>query len=134
MLRTKALDQRLLTPKCSNGNALNAGASCWCLLFRYTHTVAVVMNRLIHRSINSSNGLHFRVVSRFRNRPSGILAEAPMFREWRCSEKRARKAIIVVLVGGMVGLNVPAAFAGQLSSETAAAKVSTPDVMTAPAM
>jgi hypothetical protein len=55
-----------------------------------------------------------------------------MFREWvRCPEKWARKAVIVVLVGGMVDLNVPAAFAGQISSETTASKVSTPDVMTA---
>lgn len=62
-----------------------------------------------------------------------------MFREWvRCPEKCVRKAIIVVVVGGMVNLNVPAAFARQIPTEirqipteTTAANVPTADVMVA---
>jgi hypothetical protein len=55
-----------------------------------------------------------------------------MFREWvRCPEKCVRKAVIVVLVGCMVNLSVPAAFARQVPSETTAPSVPTADVMMA---
>src|SRR5262245_25202720 len=62
----------------------------------------------------------------------GFFAEAPMFREWvRCPEKCARKAVIIVLVGGMINLSVPAAFARQIPSETTASNVPTADVIIA---
>jgi hypothetical protein len=55
-----------------------------------------------------------------------------MFREWvRCPEKCVRKAVIVMLVGGMVNLSVPAAFARQIPTERMASNVSTADVMMA---
>jgi hypothetical protein len=55
-----------------------------------------------------------------------------MFREWvRCPEKCVRKAVIVVVVGGMVNLSAPAAFARQIPAETTASNVPAADVMMA---